>query len=313
MKPIKSGFSNNLLHTTKTMPGTIAKLSMHDVAQVWRTRGFTRGAAALEKSSKVIPGKHVEAIEHALGAIVSTGGESALDILARDFSDYVRKSHVPAKKLRNGVALAETRTNWRANFDARRKKSGRDAGVRAASDAWKVVYSYAVEQTLGVKSMDEASAIVESIEIEAFQRMAERADTLGTLPKSPRSTALVPIDFFKFKQHHMTHSPKKHTVAEKVVATLSKSKVSNKTIQQVASLLVIAAILMYYRHVKKSQREGNETAFGKIKRVFKRLVRRLTHQTENVDPPIHVSPKAWPRRKPSKRPRCTARARRLTS
>jgi len=307
---------------------SIAKLSMQDVAQVWRARGFVKGAAALEKSAKSIPGKHVEAIEHALGAIVSTGGESALDILARDFSDYMHKSQIPAKKLRNSVALAETRTNWRANFDARRKKSGRDAGVRAASDAWKVVYSYAVEQTLGVKSMDEASAIVESIEIEAFQRMAERADTLGTLPNhsqsSPRSTALVPIDFFKFKPHAMP-SPKQRTVAENAVAALSKSfknkvsnitlpKVSNKTLQQVASLLVIAAILVYYRHVKKSQREGNETAFGKIKRVFKRLVRRLTRQTENAaPPPVHVSPKTWPRRKRSKRPRCSARTRRLTS
>lgn len=303
------------------MPG-IAKLSMQDVVQVWRARGFAKGAAALEKSSRVIPEKHVEAIEHALGAIVSTGGESALDILARDFSEYVHKSKIPAKKLRNSVALAETRTNWRANFDARRKKSGRDAGVRAASDAWKVVYSYAVEQTLGVKSMDEASAIVESIEIEAFQRMAERADTLGTLPKSPRSTALVPIDFFKFKPHRAAPSPKTHTVAEKVVAALSNQtptkvsnitlpKVSNITLQQVASLLVIAAILVYYRHVKKSQREGNETAFGKIKRVFKRLVRRLTRQTDHTaPPPVHASPKTWPRRKRAKRPRCSMRARR---
>lgn len=291
---------------------SIAKLSMQDVAQVWRARGFAKGAAALEKSFKSIPGKHVEAIEHALGAIVSTGGESALDILARDFSEYVHKSQIPAKKLRNSVALAETRTNWRANFDARRKKSGRDAGVRAASDAWKLVYSYAVEQTLGAKSMEEASAIVESIEIEAFQRMAERADTLGTLPNhsqsSPRSTALVPIDFFKYMKPHAAPSPKKRTLAENAVTALSKSKVSNRTLQQVASLLVIAAILVYCRHVKKRQREGNETAFGKIKRVFKRLVRRLTRQTENADPPIHVSPpKAWPRRKRTKRPRCTTR------
>lgn len=280
------------------MSGPIAKLSMRDVIKVWRDRGWDEKAAkALEKSVKAIPEKHVEAIEHALGAIVSTGGESALEVLAHDFSEYLSAVGTPHSNMKNAARLAAIQADWRTHFDARRRRG--DAGVHDASEAWKKVFEYAQHETRGEKYY-EAVAVTESIELAAFQQMAEHV----AAPKKTKLAAPKKIAVPRASQHGSV--PK----VPNMLISMSAPPTS-RTVQKVAALVLIAMFLTY-RHIKKSRREGNETVFTKITRVFKRMLRRFTSTQPVPLPPLNNS---WPRISSSrvKKARCSGKKRQSPS
>ena len=275
------------------MSGRVAKLTMRDVIKVWRDRGWDENVAkALEKSVKAIPEKHVEAIEHALGAIVSTGGESALEVLAHDFSDYLSVVGVPRSDMKNASRLAAMQADWRTHFDARRRRG--DAGVHDASEAWKKVFEYAQDQTRGEKYY-ESIAVAESIELAAFQKMAEHVDS----PKLVRKA--VP------RARQYGSSPPN---VSKIIA-MNSAVPTSRTVQKVAALVLIAMFLTY-RHIRSCRREGNETVFAKIARVFKRMVRRFTSAHPVPLPPLNNS---WPRVSSSrvKKARCSGKKRKPAS
>lgn len=293
------------------MSGAVAKLSMRDVIKVWRDRGWDEKAAkALEKSVKAIPEKHVEAIEHALGAIVSTGGESALEVLAHDFSNYLSVVGVSHSDMKNAARLAAMQADWRTHFDARRRRG--DAGVHDASEAWKKVFEYAQHETRGEKYY-EAVAVTESIELAAFQQMAEHV-------AAPKNKHLVLSRGGPFGAKQTPRATNKHivTVIPRASPYSSSPKVPNmsklistsapptsRTIQKVAALVLIAMFLTY-RHIRKSRREGNETVFAKITRIFKRMLRRFTSTT--TQPALPPPNNSWPRINSSiKKARCSGK------
>jgi len=279
------------------MSGRVAKLSMRDVIKVWRDRGWDENVAkALEKSVKAIPEKHVEAIEHALGAIVSTGGESALEVLAHDFSEYLSAVGVPRSNMKNASRLAAIQADWRTHFDARRRRG--DAGVHDASEAWKKVFEYAQDQTRGEKYY-EAVAVAESIELAAFQQMAEHIDAPKLIHKAvPRA------------RQHVSSPPKAKAPNMSNIIAMSSAVPTSRMVQKVAALVLIAMFLTY-RHIRSCRREGNETVFAKIARVFKRMVRRFTSAPPHIVPHMNES---WPRASSHlKKARCSGRKRKSAS
>jgi hypothetical protein len=252
----------------------IPKLSMRDVAQAWRDRGWDEKVAKiLETSARAAPAKHADSIGYALGAIVSTGGERALDVLARDFSKYLKSAGIAIDALGDRAKLAAAHRNWRENFDARRRTD--DAGVREASEAWMVVHDHVVKELRwtflgkGRKMLE----VGEGVELAAFQHVAERAAAAS----KPKSLAAKLTDVGASVAEGIELAAVRD-IAEDAANVPRFSRPSARVVQKSAALLLIGLFLAY-RHAKGRRRAEagsvagrKETAFSKIIRAFERLL-----------------------------------------